>query len=168
MSELTFKGQAIGVEGKFPQVGEKAPDFSLIDSTLSIIYKKYLQGKKLVMNIFPSIDTPVCATQLRKFNQQLSDRDDVNLLFASLDLPFAYSRFCAAEGIDNVITTSDYLTHSLAASYGVKMSSGPLAGLYARAVIILNEAHEIIYSELVNEVTDEPNYDAALTALAVN
>ncbi len=166
MNKLTFKGQAIEVEGTFPQVGEQAPDFTLIDNALSSISRKDLLGKKLVLNIFPSIDTPVCATQLRTFNHQLSGMKDVTLLFSSLDLPFAYNRFCAAEGIENIITASDYKLSSLAANYGVKMKNGPLAGLYARAVIILNEAHEIIYAERVNEVTDEPNYDAALAVLA--
>ncbi|MCI2282349.1 thiol peroxidase [Colwellia sp. MSW7] len=166
MNKLTFKGQAIEVEGTFPQVGEQAPDFTLIDNALSSISRKDLLGKKAVLNIFPSIDTPVCATQLRTFNHQLSGMKDVTLLFSSLDLPFAYNRFCAAEGIENIITASDYKLSSLAANYGVKMKNGPLGGLYARAVIILNEAHEIIYAERVNEVTDEPNYDAALAVLA--
>jgi thiol peroxidase len=107
----------------------------------------------------------VCALQLKKFSQAVSKIDDVVLLFASLDLPFAFSRFCDAEGITNAVTASDYRDHSLEKNYGVKMTGGPLDGLYARAVLILNENHEIVYSELVQEVTDEPNYDMAMSAV---
>ncbi|MCE2595060.1 glutamine amidotransferase [Motilimonas cestriensis] len=163
---LTFKGNAIKTQGQFPQVGEQAPDFTLIDSKLGLLKRTDLLGKKLVLNIFPSIDTPVCAIQLKTFSQQLANRTDTTLLFASLDLPFAYSRFCAAEGIDNAITASDYQTQSIAAGYGVKMEGGPLSGLYARAVLVLDENHTILHAELVSEVTDEPDYQAALNALS--
>ena len=168
MSHLTFKNTPIELVGTFPKVGDKAPDFSLIDKNLRSITREDLTGKRVVLNIFPSVDTPVCAIQLKTFNQQLSGMKDVTLLFSSLDLPFAYSRFCAAEGIENAITASDYQQLSLAENYGVKMKNGPLAGLYARAVLILDEAHQIIYAELVSEVTDEPNYEAALAVLAAH
>jgi len=165
VNNLTFKNKPIEVAGTFPKVGDKAPDFSLIDNALTPISRKSLIGKKVVLNIFPSVDTPVCAIQLKTFSEKLAYSKDVTLLFASLDLPFAYSRFCAAEGIENAITASDYLHSSLANNYGVKMKDGPLAGLYARAVLILDEKHQIIYAELVKEVTDEPDYAAALAIL---
>ncbi|WP_426359951.1 thiol peroxidase [Pseudocolwellia sp. HL-MZ19] len=165
MTSLTFKGTEIQTKGAFPTIGESAPDFSLVTKELSEISLADLKGKRVIFNIFPSIDTPVCALQLKKFNGMVSSLENTVLLFSSLDLPFAFSRFCAAENIDNAITTSDYRHGSLAESYGVKMFGGPLDGLYARAVIILDEEHKVIYSELVSEVTDEPNYDAALAAL---
>lgn len=164
MTSLTFKGNKIETTGKFPQVGEVAPEFKLVKSDLSELCLSDLKGKKVIFNIFPSIDTPVCALQLKKFSQAVSNIDNVTLLFASLDLPFAFSRFCGSEGITNAITASDYRAHSLEKNYGIKMKGGPLDGLYARAVLILNESHEIVYSELVQEVTDEPNYDKAISA----
>lgn len=165
MTSLTFKGKEIEAIGNFPKVGDQAPEFKLIQSNLSELSLSDLKGKKVIFNIFPSIDTPVCALQLKKFSQALSGIDNVVLLFASLDLPFAFSRFCGAEGITNAITASDYRERTLEKTYGVKMEGGPLDGLYARAVLILNEHHEIIHSELVQEVTDEPNYDLALAVV---
>lgn len=166
MASLTFKGTQITTSGNLPEVGQQAPDFNLVAKDLSSISLSAFSGKKVIFNIFPSIDTPVCALQLKQFNTLVSELSDTVLLFSSLDLPFAFNRFCAAENIENAITTSDYKNHSLAEAYGVKMESGPLAGLYARAVIILDENHQVIYSELVNEVTDEPDYNAALAVLA--
>ena len=165
MTSLTFKGNKIETVGNFPQVGDLAPEFKLVKSDLSELSLSDLKGKRIIFNIFPSIDTPVCALQLKKFSQAVSNIDNVILLFASLDLPFAFSRFCGAEGITNAITASDYRERSLEKNYGIKMRGGPLDGLYARAVLILNENHEIIYSELVQEVTDEPNYDKAISAV---
>lgn len=165
MTSLTFKGNKINTIGNFPRVGDSAPEFKLIKSDLSELSLSDLKGKKIIFNIFPSIDTPVCALQLKRFSQAVSSMENVILLFASLDLPFAFGRFCGAEGITNAITASDYREHSLEQNYGCKMSGGPLDGLYARAVLVLNENHEIIHSELVSEVTDEPNYDAAITAV---
>ena len=165
MASLTFKGTAITTTGQLPEVGQQAPNFSLVAKDLSSVSLASFQGKKVIFNIFPSIDTPVCALQLKQFNTLVSDLDNTALLFSSLDLPFAFNRFCAAENIENAITASDYRSQSLAQTYGVKMTNGPLEGLYARAVIILDENHQVIYSELVKEVTDEPNYDAALAIL---
>ena len=165
MTSLTFKGNSITTQGDFPVVGQSAPDFSLVTKDLSAISLSDLKGKKVVFNIFPSIDTPVCALQLKKFNAMMSDVENTVLLFSSLDLPFAFSRFCAAENIENAITTSDYRHRSLEKAYGVKMDGGPLDGLYARAVLILDENHTVIYSELVSEVTDEPDYESAMVAL---
>ncbi|MET1255273.1 thiol peroxidase [Aliikangiella maris] len=166
MASLTFKNNPIETVGNFPEVGQKAPDFKLVKSDLSEISLSELAGKKVIFNIFPSIDTPVCAAQLKKFNEAVANIDNTVLLFASLDLPFAFARFCGAEGIENAVTTSDFRYRSLAESYGIQMKGGPLDGLYARAVLVLNENQEVIYSELVNEVTNEPDYDAALATVS--
>lgn len=165
MANLTFKNNPIKTLGNFPSVGQSVADFKLVTTELAEISLADFTGKKIIFNIFPSIDTTVCALQLKTFNEKCADIDNSVLLFASLDLPFAFSRFNSAEGIDNAITASDYRYKSLAESYGVIMNGGPLDGLYARAVIILDEQHKVIYSELVSEVTDEPDYDGAMNAL---
>lgn len=165
MATIKFKGKDIKTDGAFPNVGDTAPDFALVSSDLSTLSLNELKGKKVVLNIFPSVDTDVCATQLRTFTKKLSGRDDIALVFASMDLPFAFNRFCAAENISNAITASDFRDQSLAKSYGVKMVEGPVAGLYARAVLVLDENHKIIHAELVNEVTEEPDYDATIASL---
>lgn len=165
MTNLTFKNIPINTVGNLPSVGDIAPDFKLMTSDLSEISLSYFKGKRVLFNIFPSIDTPVCAIQLRKFSQEVSNLNNVVLLFVSLDLPFAFKRFCASEGITNVVTASDYKHHSIAKNYGVKMANGPLAELYARAVFVLNVDHKIIYRELVHEVTNEPNYQSVIEIL---
>lgn len=167
MASITFKGNTTNTSGNLPVVGDKAPDFLLVAGDLSEVSLKDFIGKKVIFNIFPSIDTPVCANQLKTFADKASALDNTALLFSSMDLPFAFGRFCAAENIDNAVTTSDFRHQSLATAYGVKMIDGPLNGLYARAVIILDENHHVIYSELVTEVTEEPNYEAAMATLAV-
>ena len=164
MATITFKGNSIQTNGDFPQVGGKLSELKLVAGDLSEVSLDSFKGKKVIFNIFPSIDTAVCALQLTTFCQQFAGLDDTVLLFASMDLPFALNRFCSAQGIDNAVTTSDFRHHSLE-NYGVMMTDGPLAGLSARAVLILDEQHNIIYSELVSEVTHEPNYDAAKSAL---
>lgn len=165
MASLTFAGTPITTAGTFPTVGQPAPEFNLIQSNLSHITLADLKGQKVVFNIFPSIDTPVCALQLKTFTRLVSEVENTALVFASLDLPFAFGRFCVTENIENAITASDYRHHSLADNYGVKMNDGPLAGLYARAVLVLDESHQVVYSELVEEVKNEPHYDQAITAL---
>lgn len=165
MATIKFKGENIQTNGSFPQKGAKAPEFSLVGSDLSTITLSKLAGKKVVLNIFPSVDTSVCATQLKTFCNKLSGRNDIALVFASMDLPFAFNRFCAAENISNAITASDFRDQSLSKNYGVKMVEGPVAGLYARAVLVLDENHTIRHAELVEEVTEEPNYDEAIAAL---
>lgn len=165
MAQIKFKGNPINTAGDFPKVGTQAPDFQLIKADLTETTLADLAGKKVVFNIFPSIDTAVCALQLKTFSQKLASRDDVVLLFASMDLPFALNRFCAAEGINNAVTTSDFRYHSLAKNYGVKMIDGPLSGLYARATLIIDENGEVVYSQLVDDVVHEPDYDAALASL---
>ena len=166
MTTITFKGNTIHTNGDFPQVGGNLPELKLVAGDLSEVSLDSFKGKKVIFNIFPSIDTAVCALQLTTFCQQFAEQDDTVLLFASLDLPFALNRFCSAEGITNAVTTSDFRYYSLK-NYGVMMTDGPLAGLSARAVLILDEQHNIIYSELVSEVTHEPNYDAAKAVLKV-
>lgn len=167
MASVTFKGTPVSLKGTFPQVGEQAPVLSLVKNDLSTITLDELSGKKIVLNIFPSVDTSVCALQLKNFNQKVAGLENTVLLSASLDLPFALGRFCGAEGIADAITGSDFRSHSLAENYGVEMTDGPLAGLYARAVLILDEPHKVIYTELVSEITEEPDYDKAIAAIKI-
>ena len=164
MTTITFKGSPIQTNGDFPKVGDTAPNFKLVAGDLSEVTLDKFKGKRVVFNIFPSVDTAVCALQLKAFSQQLAGKDDLVLLTASLDLPFALNRFCGSEGIKNAVTTSDFRYRSLE-DYGVTMTNGPLSGLHARAVLVLDEQHTIIYSELVKEVTEEPNYDAAMAVI---
>ena len=166
MANLTFKSNPVTTHGDFPAVGQPAPDFTLVAGDLSELSLADLKGKRVIFNIFPSVDTAVCALQLKTFSQKMASADNTVLLFASLDLPFAFSRFCANEGVENAITASDFRHHSLKENYGVLMESGPLNGLYARAVLVLDAQHNIVHSELVKEVVDEPDYDAAMAALA--
>ena len=165
MAQITFKGDPVQTSGSLPAVGDTAPDFSVVDTSLGTVKLSDYAGKKVVLNVFPSVDTGVCALQLKAFSQKLAGKEDVILLFVSLDLPFAFGRFCGAEGIENAVTTSDFRDGSFAAGYGVKMTDGPLAGLLARATLVLDESHTVTYSELVPEIAQEPNYDAAMAAL---
>jgi len=165
MAQITFKGTTVNTSGSLPAIGSAAPDFSLVNTDLSTVTLADFAGKKVIINVFPSVDTGVCALQLKAFNEKVANRDDVILLFVSLDLPFAFGRFCGAEGIENAITTSDFRSQTFAEGYGVKLIDGPLAGLLTRAVIVLDESHTVTYSELVSEITNEPNYDAAMAAL---
>lgn len=162
MSKVSFKGEEFLLLGAFPSVGDKAHDFTLVGADLSDISLSQFAGQKLLLNIFPSIDTDVCATSVRKFNQLASQT--ANVLCVSADLPFAAHRFCAAEGITNVTTASFFRAYDFRVNYGVELT-GILAGLAARAVVVINGSGTVIYSELVAEITDEPNYDAALNAL---
>jgi thioredoxin-dependent peroxiredoxin len=165
MAQITFKGTPINTFGPLPAVGSAAPDFALVGTDLSTVSLANFVGKKVIINIFPSVDTGVCALQLKTFSQRASGMDDIALLFVSLDLPFAFKRFCGAEGIENAVTASDFRSHKFGADYGVEMQDGPLSGLFARATIVLDANHKITYSELVPEITQEPNYDAAMAAI---
>lgn len=160
-----FQGNPIAVSGKIPQQGEHAENFTLVAKDLSDVALSSFAGKRKVLNIFPSIDTGVCATSVRTFNQLASGLDNTVVLCISSDLPFAQSRFCGAEGLNNVITLSTLRGDEFKKNYGVAISEGALAGLTARAVVVLDGQDNVLYSELVNEITTEPNYDAALTAL---
>lgn len=165
MSDVTFKGNPITVAGSFPQVGEKAPAFKLIGKDLAEVTLADFGTKKKVLNIFPSVDTGVCAASVRHFNQVAAENDDAVVLCVSADLPFAQNRFCGAEGLDQVVTLSMMRGREFLNDYGVAMESGPLAGLAARAVIVLDGDNEVIYTELVPEITQEPDYESALKAL---
>jgi len=165
MAKITFKGDPVNTSGSLPAVGSAAPDFALVNTDLSTVTLADFAGKKVIINVFPSVDTGVCAMQLKTFNQRVDGKDDVALLFVSLDLPFALGRFCGAEGVENAITASDFRARSFAKDYGIEMQDGPLAGLYARAALILDADHKVIYSELVPEITQEPDYEAAMAAL---
>lgn len=165
MATITLKGNTIHTIGDLPSVGSKAPGFELVKSDLSKSSLKDYAGSKVILNIFPSIDTGTCATSVRKFNQEASNLDNVKVLCISRDLPFAHGRFCGAEGIENVITLSDFVDGSFGKSYNLMFADGPLAGLDSRAVIVLDENQNIIYTEQVAETTEEPNYEAALASL---
>jgi thiol peroxidase len=165
MATINFKGNPIQTYGDFPALGDQAPNFKLVKGDLSEVCLSDLKGKKVIFNIFPSVDTAVCALQLKTFSQKAAELEDVVLLFASMDLPFALNRFCAAEGIKNAITASDFRHRSLVDHYGVKMVEGPLSGLYARATLVLDQNHKVVYSELVSDVVNEPNYEKAMAAL---
>ena len=162
----TFKGTPIRLEGHFPQAGETAPDFFLTKNDLSDFSLKDGEGEYLILNIFPSLDTGVCATTVRRFNQMAASLPGAMVLCISKDLPFAQNRFCAAEGIDHTILLSDFrYTSRFGKDYGVLITSGPMRGLLARAVVIIDPKGKVIYSELVSEMTQEPNYEAALKAV---
>ncbi|MEI8362514.1 MAG: thiol peroxidase [Betaproteobacteria bacterium] len=163
---VTLKGSPIEIGGNFPQKGQTAPNFNLADKARADVSLANFAGKRKVLNIFPSIDTPTCATSVRTFNQQASSLNNTVVLCISADLPFAQNRFCATEGIENVVTLSSFRnTVAFAESYGVAINSSSLAGLTSRAVIVLDENNQVLHSELVAEITSEPNYDAALAVL---
>lgn len=163
MASITLKGNAVQTSGELPQKGTAAPAFQLVKSDMSEVKLGDISGKK-VLNIFPSIDTPVCATSVRTFNQRASGKTGVTVLNISADLPFAHRRFCAAEGLQNVETLSAFRS-TFARDYGVQMTTGPLNGLCARAVVVLDENNHVIHSELVPEIAKEPDYAAALAVL---
>lgn len=165
MARITFKGNPLNTAGDLPKVGANAPDFTLTKSDLSDVSLKDLAGKKVVLNIFPSIDTPVCQASARKFNQEASNLTNTVVLCVSKDLPFALNRFCGAEGLKNVVPASELRDASFSQNYGVKIAEGPLKGLMSRAVVILDEKGSVKYTEQVPEIAQEPNYAAALSAL---
>lgn len=161
-----FQGTPVSLAGEFVKVGAQAPDFSLVKGDLSSLTLADVKGKYALLNIFPSMDTGVCAASVRKFNKLAAEMDNTVVLAISKDLPFAQGRFCTTEGIENVIPLSDYrYTSHFGEEYGVLMTDGVLCGLLARAVVIINPEGKIIYTELVPEITQEPDYEAALAAL---
>ena len=163
--QVTFQGTPVKLGGELPKVGEKAPKFGGVKGDLSVLHLPDLIGKRVVLNIFPSLDTPVCAASVRKFNKEAAGLDNTVVLCVSKDLPFAQSRFCTTEGIENVVPVSTFRCHCFDDKYGLVISEGPLRGLLARAVVVIDESGTIIYEELVPEITQEPNYEAALNAL---
>lgn len=164
MANITFKSDPVTTTGELPAVGQQAPDFDLVGTDLDAVTPDQFAGKRVVLNIFPSLDTGVCATSVRTFNKLATGLDNTVVVSVSKDLPFAQDRFCANEGIENVVSTSAFRS-SFGEDYGVTMTDGPLAGLLARSVVVLDTDGKVIYTELVPEITTEPNYDAAIEAL---
>lgn len=165
MAQITLKGNIVTTNGELPKVGSTAPNFSLTKTDLSEISLSDLKGKKIVLNIFPSLDTAVCAASVRKFNAELNKLNNTTVLCISKDLPFAHKRFCEVEGLANVISASEYKNKNFGDTYKVEITSGPLAALFARSIVVIDENGVVTYTELVPEITQEPNYDAALAAI---
>lgn len=165
MAQVTLRGNPVNVDGQLPQVGQQAPAFTLVGAGLADVSLGSLAGKRKVLNIFPSVDTPTCATSVRTFNAEASKLENTVVLCVSADLPFAQARFCGAEGLDNVVNLSTMRGAEFLKNYGVALSDGPLAGIAARAVVVLDENDKVLHSELVAEIGSEPNYDAALAVL---
>jgi thiol peroxidase len=166
MSNVTFKGEPVSINGQFPAVGSTVPAFHLVGTDLADVSLAKFAGKRKVLNIFPSVDTGVCAASVRRFNELAGKLDNTVVLCISADLPFAQARFCGAEGLDKVTMLSMMRGRQFLNDYGVALASGPLAGLAARAVLVLDAGNKVLYAELVSEIGHEPNYDAALKALA--
>ncbi|AQZ95795.1 thiol peroxidase [Halopseudomonas phragmitis] len=166
MSSVTLRGNPVAVAGQLPQVGDKAPAFSLVSKDLADVSLSSYAGKRKILNIFPSVDTPTCATSVRTFNAKASALNNTVVLCISADLPFAQARFCGAENLENVVNLSTLRGAEFLQNYGVALAEGPLAGLAARAVVVLDENDKVLHSELVGEIADEPNYDAALAVLS--
>ncbi len=164
-SSVTLKGIPVDVAGNLPQIGSTAPNFTLVDAALQDVTLDTYAGKRKVLNLFPSVDTPTCASSVREFSKRASSMDNTVVLNISADLPFAQKRFCAAEGIENVVNLSTMRDRDFLMNYGTLIFSSKLAGLAVRAVIVLDENDIVKYIELVPEITEEPNYDAAIAAL---
>ncbi|WP_295387996.1 thiol peroxidase [uncultured Thiodictyon sp.] len=165
MAKTALQGNPVSLYGDLPAVGHPAPDFTLVAKDLSDKTLADFAGKKKLLNIVPSLDTPVCATSTKKFNEAMAGKTDAVALVISADLPFAMGRFCGAEGIDNVVSLSTMRSPSFAQDYGVLITDGPLAGITARAVIVLDAQDQVVYTQLVPEISQEPDYEAALAAL---
>ena len=163
--DFTFQGEAQKTVGELPAVGAAAPAFELVKTDLSTVGNADLKGKKVILNIFPSIDTPVCATSVRSFNEKAAALENTVVLCVSVDLPFAHDRFCGAEGLKDVVPASDFRGNKFGQAYGLTVDGGPLAGLLARAIVILDEEGNVAYTQLVSELTEEPDYASALAAV---
>ena len=166
MATITLKGNEMHTSGTLPNVGDKAPDFEFVNTDLSTTKLSDYKGERLVLNIFPSVDTGICAASVREFNKKASELDNTKVLCISRDLPFALDRFCGAEGLENVINHSDFRTGKFGKDYGLEITDGPLKGLHSRVVIVVNEEGQIIYTEQVPEIVQEPDYTAAIKALS--
>ncbi len=165
MALVTLKGNPIHTIGQLPAVGSSAPAFDLVGNGLKAVNLAEFKGSKLILNIFPSIDTPTCATSTRKFNEKATNLQNVKVLCVSADLPFAQGRFCAAEGLANVLTASVFRSPDFGRDYGLLLVDGPLQGLLARAVVVIDENGVVVHTELVAEIAQEPNYESALSVL---
>lgn len=166
MAQVSLKGNPVKTAGELPAIGAKAPAFSLAGKDLSEVTLADYAGKKVVLNIFPSIDTPVCAASVRRFNAEAVALGDTAVLCVSADLPFAHGRFCTVEGLDKVVPLSVFRSPAFGLDYGVTLTEGPLRGLLSRAIVIIDGAGKVVYTEQVPEITQEPDYEAALRALA--
>lgn len=166
MATVTLKGNPVKTVGNLPAVGSSAPDFQLVKNDLSTVSLKDFEGKNLILNIFPSIDTGTCAASVRAFNQKAAALNNTVVLCVSRDLPFAQARFCGAEGIQNVETASDFRSGDFGKAYGLTFSEGPLLGLHSRAVVVINPKGQIAYTQQVDEIVDEPDYEPALAAIS--
>lgn len=165
MASVTLGGNPLHTNGELPALGTKASDFNLVKTDLGTASLGDFAGSKLILNIFPSVDTGTCAASVRQFNKLASGLDNTKVLCISRDLPFAQKRFCGAEGLENVINLSDFATGDFGKTYGLELVDGPMKGLHSRAIVVLNEKQEVVHTELVPDIKDEPNYDAALAAL---
>ena len=165
MSKIFLKGSPFTTIGGLPPSGVDAPDFELVKTDLSSVSISSFRGKKIILNIFPSIDTPVCAASVRRFNEEAGEKIETVVLCVSMDLPFAQERFCGAEGLDNVIMLSDFRTGQFGRDYGVRIIDGPLQGLLSRAVVVIDEGAKVLHSQQVEEVSQEPDYELALSFL---
>jgi thioredoxin-dependent peroxiredoxin len=165
MAQITLAGNPIHTNGELPKVGAAAPDFKLQDADLKDLSLADFKGKKKLLNIVPSLDTPTCALSTKKFNEQATKHGDTVILIVSADLPFAQKRFCSAENTDKVKTLSTMRSRNFSKDYGVLITDGPLAGITARAVVVIDENNKVVYTELVPEIKQEPNYEKALAAL---
>ena len=164
MATITLKGNAIHTEGSLPKVGDKAPDFKLTSADLKDHSLESFTGKKKILNIVPSLDTPVCATSTRRFNEEAGKLPNTVVLVVSNDLPFAQKRFCTTEGLANVTALSELRTRDFGHDYGVRITDGPLAGVMSRAVVVIDEHDKVVYTEQVPEIAQEPDYAKALAA----
>lgn len=165
MAKITLKGNPINTSGNLPAKGTAAPDFTLVKSDLGSLSLSELKGKNVILNIFPSLDTGVCATSVRTFNKLAAGKSGYVVLGISKDLPFAHGRFCSTEGITNVVTLSGFRDSKFGKEYGLEITDGPLAGLYSRCIVVVDEKGNVKYTQQVPEITQEPDYDAALAAL---
>lgn len=165
MAKITLKGNQFNTSGTLPSIGSKAPDFSLTKSDLSETKLSDYKGKTLILNIFPSIDTGTCAASVRQFNKDAASFSNTVVLCVSKDLPFAHKRFCEAEGINNVVTASEFRNKAFSNNYQVTIEDGPLAGLFSRCIVIIDADGKVVYTEQVPEIVDEPNYAKALKAI---
>jgi thiol peroxidase len=165
MAKVTLKGNPLNTAGDLPKVGSAAPAFTLVRTDLSEVSAKDLAGQRVVLNIFPSLDTPTCAASVRKFNARANEKPNTTILCVSADLPFAQKRFCGAEGLDNVVPASVFRAPDFGKAYGVTLVDGPMKGLLARAVVVVDGAGKVVHTELVPEIAQEPDYNAALAVL---
>ena len=165
METIYFKGQECHTYGNIPATGSKAPDFKLTGADLSDVKLSDYRGRRVVLNIFPSLDTPVCAASVRHFNKEAADLDNVTVICISMDLPFAQGRFCAANDIKNVVVASAFRSPEFVRDYGAQIIDGPLAGLLARVVLVVDTDGKVIFSDIVSEITEEPDYRGAISVL---